>query len=338
MGLLRDISANAAYRLGLTRLPYAPILVSLEATNFCNLRCPMCPVGHHAHDRSVARGFMDEALFRSIVAELSTFKPIIAFHMGGESIMHPRFFQMVRTMADAGLFVRLDSNAVLISEAAAHQLVDSGLSEIYLDLDGHDAASYEAIRKRARFDRVIGNISTLLRVRRERGATVPRLIVKNIQYFAPGKPAGFPPAYKALFADNPPDEYRFAWADYWPGMHKDEVASSSDRYGVVAASVEPEKCSLLWSRLAIGWDGAVLVCCLDLNRTVILGNVGELGVLGAWNSPGMLDIRRAHVAGRQAELHLCATCNQIRRPQKQALLPSWLSTSREGGQGGEYRS
>jgi hypothetical protein len=338
MGYFREVAANVAYRLGLARLPYSPLLVSLEPTNFCNLRCPMCPVGHHAHDSQVARGFMPEELFHSLVAELALLKPIVAFHMGGESLIHPQFFRMARALVAAGLHVRMDSNAMLLDASAAAELIDCGIQEIYFDLDGTDAASYEAIRKRARFDRVVANIQGFLRLRQERGAKGTRVIVKNIQYFTPERTAGFPPQYKALFAANPPDEYRFAWADYWPGSHVTEVAASPNRYEIDAAAMPPEKCALLWTRLAIGWDGAVLICCLDLNRTSILCNVRDTGVRGAWNSKAMQEVRRAHLARRQETLPLCGSCNQIRRPQTQTLLPAWLSNSREGGQGGEYRS
>ncbi|POF27789.1 radical SAM/SPASM domain-containing protein [Roseibium marinum] len=342
--MLRSLQANFAYRFGFTRLPYAPLLISLEPTNYCNLRCPMCPVGHRAHDPSIARGFMPRAVFDTLLPELARIRPVIAFHMGGESLMHPDFFQMGQELRTAGLRVRLDSNAMLISRDVARRLIEHPpVDEIYLDLDGDDAGSYERIRKRANFDRVVGNIRHLLSFRAERKQSLPRIIVKGIRYYRLGAKPGFPDSYKALFADAPPDEYRFAWADYWPGSHREDLSSASAEdgalYQVPPANSDPKACELLWSRLAIGWDGQALLCCLDLNRTALIADVVKSGIMGAWNSPAMMDARRAHISGRQTEMSLCANCQQIRR-ESPSLLRRFklLNTGRNASQGGERQS
>jgi hypothetical protein len=257
--------------------------------------------------------------------------------MGGESLLHPQFFEILQRLTACGLTVRLDSNAMLLGEAACRRLVTSGLAEIYLDLDGHDSESYELIRKRAKFHRVVNNIRMLLRIRAEMRSSLPKIIVKNIQYYEARKRPGVPESYKKLFAEYPPDEFRFAWADYWPGDHAEKVQNDECTYSLHPWVGRPQKCSLLWTRLAIGWDGTVLICCLDLNRTTSLGNVASLGVLGAWNSSQMIEFRHAHRQGRQEGIALCSTCNQIRRKPWKPTLFSWLSVSREGGQGGEYR-
>lgn len=340
--MLRNLQANIAYRFGWTKLSYPPLLISLEPTNYCNLRCPMCPVGHHAKDPSVARGFMPVDVFDELLPELQRLSPIVAFHMGGESILHPQFHEMGRRLRAAGIFVRLDSNAMLLNEDVAELLIsDPPVDEIYLDLDGEDSESYEAIRRRARFDRVTKNIAHFLRVRRDRAATVPKVIVKGIRYYTPSAKPGFPECYKALFADAPPDEYRFAWADYWPGTHGEDVANSTqnDQFEAPPAPESPKACQLLWSRLAIAWDGQALLCCLDLNRTHIVADVKKVGIMGAWNSEAMQDARRRHTQGKQTRMSLCRNCLQIRRePSALARWLPFLKVDRSLDQGGERKS
>ena len=336
--ILRALRASLAYRTGKVRLSYPPLLVSFEPTNYCNLRCPMCPVGHHAKDPRVARGFMSRAVFDRLLPQLAEFKPVIAFHMGGESLLHPDFFEMGRRLRDAGMTVRLDSNAMLIGEEIATRLVaERPIDELYLDMDGEDRASYEAIRRRASFDRFVRNTRRLLAIRAAHGGG-PKIIVKNIRHYREGARAGFPDHYKAMLSAHPPDQYRFAWADYWPGSHRGDVMETAPerRYAAPPAEGRPSRCELLWTRMAISWDGAALLCCLDLNREDVVARVTDVGIMGAWNSARMLDARRAHVEGRQDELALCGTCLQIRRPAPQARRPAaLLGTSRNAAQGGE---
>jgi Radical SAM superfamily/Iron-sulfur cluster-binding domain len=338
--MLRAARASLAYRLGRTKLAYPPLLVSLEPTNFCNLRCPMCPVGHHAKDPAVSRGFMSDETFERLLPQLAAFKPVIAFHMGGETLMHRRFAPMGRRLRDAGMTVRLDSNAMLLGTEAVERLIEEQpVDELYLDMDGEDAASYEELRKRAKFDRFVANVRHLLAERARRGSKL-KVIIKGIRRYEPGKRPGFPPHYKALFADNPPDAYRFAWADYWPGSHRSEVAAADGEvgvgYAVEPANFPPSRCQLLWSRLAIGWDGKGLLCCLDLNRTSFIGDLREEPLLDVWNGAAMRAARRAHVEGRQHEMELCGTCMQIRRqPPRLSLFANRISSGRDAAQGGE---
>lgn len=334
----REVQANAAYRMRLSRLPYPPLLVSLEATNHCNLRCPMCPVSTNAHNPSVKRGFLDRALFERVARELAAIRPVVVLHMGGESLLHQDLPAMIRRLRDAGLAVRIDTNAMLLTPEVAKALVEADLSAIYVDLDGDGPEEYAAIRERARFERVVENTRGLLDQRAALGRRNPRVIVKNIRYWKPGAKPGFPDSYRALFAGREPDEYRFAWADHWPGRHREDIPEAK-RYEVMPADGPYQPCTMLWSRMAIGWDGLVTICCLDLNRTTGMASVAELGVMGAWNSPGMVEARRLHAAGRQAEIDICSNCNQIRRPSaRPGLRANWISVSREGGQGGEYKN
>jgi MoaA/NifB/PqqE/SkfB family radical SAM enzyme len=298
------------YRRGEAVLPYPPVVVSIEATNRCNLRCPMCPVSQDYH--KVSRGFLDQGLFAEILAQITPFRPRISMNIGGESTLHPRLPEMIGDLAAAGMAVCVDTNAAAITVPQMRGLVSSGLAEIVFCIDGDSPASYEAIRARARFDRTVANIRTFLELRRSAGVDTPRTVVKNIQCWQPGKALVFPTTYRELFADCPPDEYRVTWMDQWPGDHRDLLAEWYDPEPYLEDSYEP--CMNLWKNLPISWDGRVYVCCLDLKRTTPVGDVRSDGVLGVWNAPALVEMRRRHAAGRQRDIGLCRNCNQIRRP------------------------
>jgi hypothetical protein len=293
-------------------LPYPPVVVSIEATNRCNLRCPMCPVSQNYHQ--VSRGFLDLGLFDEILAQIREFRPLprISMNIGGESTLHPHLPEMISRLVRADMQVCVDTNAAAITVDQMARLIDSGLTEIVFCLDGDSAPSYESIRARARFDRTSDNIASFLRLRRSRGSATPHTVIKNIQRWRPDTELAFPPAYRELFAVCPPDEYRTTWMDHWPGDHRNLLDQWYD-----AEPYEPdgyEACMNLWKNLPISWDGRVYVCCLDLKRTTPVADVKVDGVLGAWNAPALVAMRERHARGEQRDISLCRNCNQVRRP------------------------
>jgi len=84
----------------------------------------------------------------------------------GEPMMHPRFFDMVAYAAAKGVKVGTNSNMTLLNARRAEQCVTSGLAELHVSIDGATAATYEGIRVRAHFDRVLRNVEMLLEARR----------------------------------------------------------------------------------------------------------------------------------------------------------------------------
>jgi hypothetical protein len=298
------------YRRGETVLPYPPVLVSIEATNRCNLRCPMCPVSQDYH--KVSRGFLDRGLFRDILAQITPFQPRISMNIGGESTLHPQLPEMIGELVGAGMAVCVDTNAAALTATQMHDLIHSGLTEIVFCLDGDSAESYEAIRARARFDRTVANVREFLALRRSAASTTPYTVVKNIQRWRAGSRLEFPAVYRELFASCPPDEFRVTWMDHWPGDHRNLLSEWYDAEPYLEDEYQP--CMNLWKNLPISWDGRVYVCCLDLKRTTPVGDVRLDGVLGAWNAPALVEMRRRHASGQQRDIGLCRNCNQIRRP------------------------
>jgi radical SAM protein with 4Fe4S-binding SPASM domain len=272
----------------------------------------MCPVSQKYGAKSgVQRGFMNEGLFELIADQLDDVRPAVAINLGGESTLHPRLPDMIRRLKDSDLYVFLDTNATRLDESLSRSLITSGLDRIALCLDGDNKEEFEMMRCRASFAAVIDNISTFLRLRNEMKSRWPYVIVKNIQFYDSKRQEGVPNAFRMLFKDNPPDEFRFTWADYWPGDHRNELTR---QYTVQPISEMYSPCLNLWQRLPISWDGMVYICCLDLNRTVPIGDLKTATIRQLWNSDVMQDLRKKHRTSGQAELSLCRNCNQIRRP------------------------
>jgi len=149
---------SAECRMGIVELPR---FVQIEPVGQCNLRCKMCPIQFRTDgtpDHPPA--FMEFPVFCRLIDQ---FPQLTQLHLQGmgEPLMHPRFFDMVRYAAQRGIEVSTNSNLTLLSERRAVECVNSGLRRIHVSLDGASAKTYEFIRVRAKFERVLRNIRRL---------------------------------------------------------------------------------------------------------------------------------------------------------------------------------
>lgn len=75
-------------------VPYKVGNIYIEPTNYCNLRCIMCP-----HSKvKMKEGFMEWDLFQKIADDVSSYNPnsFIQLFYVGESLLNPRAVQMIK--------------------------------------------------------------------------------------------------------------------------------------------------------------------------------------------------------------------------------------------------
>src|SRR5947208_11247234 len=92
-------------------------------------------------------------------------------------MMHPRFFDMVAYAAERGIQVTTNSNLTLLNDRRAERCVTSGLASLHISIDGATAETYERIRVRAHFERVVRNLERLLAARERLGSKFPHIIL-----------------------------------------------------------------------------------------------------------------------------------------------------------------
>ena len=70
-------------------------------------------------------------------------------------------------------------------------------------------------------------------------------------------------------------------------------------------------CEHLYHKMYIGYNGDVLLCCMDWRRRVVLGNVRTQTLKEVWQGEKYQHYRRQHELGRSKELELCDTCSYV---------------------------
>ncbi len=99
----------------------------------CNLSCVHC---YSQSLNEACDGELTTAHAESFIDGLGEFKAPVLLFSGGEPLMRPDLFRLIRHAKNRGLRAVLSTNGTLISEGVAARLAESGLSYVGISLDG----------------------------------------------------------------------------------------------------------------------------------------------------------------------------------------------------------
>lgn len=152
-----------------------PDFVQIEPVGQCNLRCRMCPIQFRTDGaRGEPPAFMRYADFCRIIDQFPNVTELQLQGLG-EPLMHLHLFDMVRYAVARGIRVSINTNLTILSESRAEACVESGLHTIHVSIDGASAAVFEAIRVRARFDKVLRNVRRLMHAKAQLQSELPHI-------------------------------------------------------------------------------------------------------------------------------------------------------------------
>jgi len=133
------------------------LIIAWELTAACNLSCRYCRASA-SHEPDQGELDTDEA--KRFVESIAPLKPMLILS-GGEPLLRPDLFQIIRLAVSLGIRVSLASNGTLITSGLAEEIADSGVSRVSISLDGADAAMHDHGRGQGSFERSIKGIENL---------------------------------------------------------------------------------------------------------------------------------------------------------------------------------
>lgn len=135
----------------------APLKISLNVTNACNLRCRHCYSSANEEDR-IDMG-QDQA--RLLIDEMARLGTQCLSVKGGEPFFHPGIMEILRYAGEKGISVTIITNGLLIDEEMARQLNETSVDYITVSLDGSKAETHDYVRGKGSFDRVLRSVRIL---------------------------------------------------------------------------------------------------------------------------------------------------------------------------------
>lgn len=152
-----------------TAIDTLPRSIYIEPTSRCNEFCQQCPRTLLSREEDRDLSFDD---FRRVVDQFPALDRVV-LHGLGEPLLNKDLPRMVRYLKDRGTYVLFNSNGVALTLKKGQALIDAGLDEYRLSMDGSSREMYARVRGVDAFDKIWRNIKAFVALQREQQASKP---------------------------------------------------------------------------------------------------------------------------------------------------------------------
>jgi MoaA/NifB/PqqE/SkfB family radical SAM enzyme len=97
----------------------------------------------------------------------------VVLHGLGEPLLNKELPQMVNYLKDRGTYVLFNSNGTLLNAKRGQALIDAGLDEYRLSMDGSNREMYAFVRGVDAFDKIWRNMRAFIKMQKEQDAKKP---------------------------------------------------------------------------------------------------------------------------------------------------------------------
>lgn len=289
-----------------------PIMIDFWVSGTCNMRCSYCLHGLSNTDslrKGIVQGQLSWDNFLRVADGMSEFdKPIMgaSFCGIGEPLTHPLLPQMISHLKQNRLvsIVELTTNALLLTEERATELIDAGVDYLSVSIQGVNEEAYKRTCGVPFDPHVIAQRLEWYKEHRRPGTL---LVVRTLDIALHGEEDErefhqiFDPVADQTFIANAVKLYK--------GMDYSElIPVEKDQFGRGARVYAPA-CPLVFSTLHIRPDGDIAICPLPV-CPAILGNVSTVTLREAWESKARYEVMYSHACERREEYDACDGCTQ----------------------------
>lgn len=275
-----------------------PFNLVIETSNFCNARCLMCPYPIMKREKKI----MDREIFEKIISRTKKepLPPNKVFFSGmGEPLIDPQIVERIGAFKKLGCFVKIYTNASLLTPKISQQLVDLDLDEMNISFNGVTPEQYQKVMG-LNFAKTVKNINELLKIKKRANSQLPIVRISSI-----------------ITKENERDIQKHI--QNWLGKVDSVTVSLPHEWGG-AVKVDAQRqfqktqrtypCRSLWHTFNIDSSGNFVICCRDFESQYILGNVHSYSFADIQKSPALKDFQQAHLKFSQNQLpKICQNCN-----------------------------
>ena len=280
----------------------------IDTGNLCNLRCPFCITG--AKQTTQPTGLMSLANYQVIFEKIKHSARLISLYNWGEPLLNPDLLDIIATTSSSRIRTHIDTNFSIrdLTVKDAEALVDSGLSSLFVSLDGASQAGYEAYRVRGRFDRVLRNLRLMADTKRQLQSATPSLGWQfHVHRYNEAdmdaarqmsEDIGVPIVFKRLSTPDP------AWKSSYHGSDEMfigprawfwQVYTPPPNPDMATVSLHPDvlpHCRQLFETMVVEWNGDVYPCTVVSSPRHVMGNLLTQSLDKVWNGPQFVQSRQ----------------------------------------------
>ncbi|MBD3638001.1 MAG: SPASM domain-containing protein [Crocinitomicaceae bacterium] len=290
-----------------------PVAVSIEPTTACNLKCPQCPSGLRQFTRPT--GNLKTQTNTAILDGLGHNLQYINYYFQGEPFINPNFLEIVKEARKRNIYVLTSTNAHFISEQTAKDVIDSGMSEVVISIDGITQKTYENYRIEGNLDKVIEGTKNLVAAKKDAGSNYPIL---TFQFLVSKQNEHEIEDAKRLATEIGVDNITFKTIQVYDYETGNELIPDNEKYSrykkledgsYVLKNKFRNSCWRMWSSCVFTWDGSVVPCCFDKDAKHKMGNITKDEFKKIWKSGIYKEFRNKIWKDRQ-QIEICKNCSE----------------------------
>jgi len=306
--------------------PFLPISADIEPAAVCNFKCKMCQVTYW--NRKPQSITLED--FKKVLDQIPTLMKVKIQGMG-EPFLNRELIEIIQYANKKNLIISTTTNASLLTESKCQELINSGIDEVLVSIDGGTKETYEKIRVQGNFDILKRNVGNLVKARGNKKTPIIRFWIvgmnENINELNQ-----IIQLTNELKVDNVTLQTSLTfWGkkelkEKLDGQQMNTELEEFQKKLLAAQEISRElnvdfriykddklsynnKCIWPWLKTYITTDGFVVPCCLRADPDVLnFGNLKDKTFKEIWNSLGYKSIRKAIKTNQLSDY--CKPCYQ----------------------------
>lgn len=273
-----------------------PPCVQIEPASVCNFRCIMCYQSdkNFSNSKSGHMGFMDYTLFKKIIDEIEGKVHAITFASRGEPTLNKQLGKFLEYAKDKFVNIKINTNLSTMTENLANQIFQNNVSTLVISADSPEKESYEKIRVKGKFEKLLKNIDILKRVKKNFKDCKTIIRVSGVRINENQSLTNMTKVYSDVC-----DAITYVRYVPWESSYNNPINDIQ------------EPCSDLWRRTFIWYDGKCNPCDYDYKSFLCKFSIKNKSLKNIWNSKDYNEIRQAHLDKNRKKIFPCNRCPSI---------------------------
>jgi radical SAM protein with 4Fe4S-binding SPASM domain len=292
-----------------------PLILLVQTQSFCNGRCSICP--YPTVSKKLPQGRMEWSLFTKIADEAAA-EPLlsaIVFELHNEPLLDERILDCIRYIKSAGpsKSVATVTNGEVLDRFSPQDIVQSNLDTLSVSLNAHSRKMYESINTGLNYEKVMDNVSRIL--------ADPVIRKKTRLSFVLTGQNGHEVCEATRYWKSQGVKTKVSGATNRAGSlgNYEKLRPGTDYYDgsvlgrawrrLMTRARHVVGCHVPFYQMSILFNGDVLICSEDWNRTTVLGNVATQSLREVWNSEKANEVRGLLLKKKFEQLNSCKECS-----------------------------
>jgi radical SAM protein with 4Fe4S-binding SPASM domain len=241
---------------------------------------------------------MDFDLYKKIIDDAAQIgvKRVQLFLMG-EPLIHPKILEMIQYLKSKGLAFHLTTNGFIFKKKIGEGILNAGATSadyVTFSILGYSKEIHEQVMKGINHDRVFQNVLNFIEARKQ------------------SKQNG--PVIETVFYSIPMNEHELEpFMEYWGKIVDHAIYGGKAVEAFINHQLptirRTKTCVILWERMAIHWNGDVVLCGEDSDGENVVGNLRENSIHDVWNGSKLIELKKLHKAGEFSKIPICEFCD-----------------------------